>query len=326
MILLVFAIACLFSSTICSEVSETFERGFSFDHRSLKTNPVSPKVPKHLQDLLNNPNQSSNRIVSTKPTSMKISKHKISLSYTLSKDSHNHGTLKDVELIVYLKPSKEETTLEISVLGTEMKHNISSRSGKPTALPLRIKNKLSSSLQTLDIVIRAERTLLSSDGIKVTSTVQINKIVNLKEKPHLTLLYKNQAILQPSARIARRHFLQMFGETHHVERRSASPHTHCRVQDLTVNFNKIGLNSVVAPLEFNARICSGECHIDHEDTPMTNHAFIQNMLYYSGQGGEVKGASCVSDLTKPLTVLIAVGREFHLTVYEDMVVESCSCR
>ncbi|XP_063690480.1 uncharacterized protein LOC134823060 [Bolinopsis microptera] len=316
------AITTLISSTTCNEISETFERGFGFNHHSLKTTPTNTKVPKHLQDLINNPNPRSNRIVSTKATSMKISKHKISVSYTLSKDSHRHGTLKDVELIVYLKPSTEISTLKITVLGTEQKFNVSSRSGEPTALPLKIKNKLVASLQTLDIVISAERTLLNSHGIEVTSTLQINKIINLKEKPHLTLLYKNQEILQPSAKIARRHFLQMFGETHHLERRSASPH--CRVQDLMVNFNKIGLNSVVYPLDFNAHICSGECHIDHEETPMTNHALIQNMLYQSG--GEVQGASCVSDQTKPLSVLIAVGQHFHLTVYEDMVVESCSCR
>ena len=320
------AITTLMSSTTCNEISETFERGFGFNHHSLKTTPTNTKVPKHLQDLINNPNPKSNRIVSTKASSMKISKHKISLSYALSEDSlrHVHGTLKDVELIVYLKPTTEMSTLVITVLGTEHKFNVSSRLAKPTALPLKIKNKLVSSLQTLNIVITAEQTLLSSHGIEVTSTLPINKVINLKEKPHLTLLYKNQEILQPSAKIARRHFLQMFGETHHLERRSASPH--CKVQDLMVNFNKIGLNSVVAPMEFNAHICSGECHLDHEETPMTNHAFIQNILYYSGVGGEVQGASCVSDQTKPLTVLIAVGRDFHLTVYEDMVVDSCSCR
>jgi len=324
MLLSVFIFATILSSTICNEISETFERGFGFDHHSLKTTPTNLKVPKHLQDLLNNPNSGSNRIFSTKATSTKISKHKISLSYTLPEDSHQHGTLKDVELIVYLKPTAEMSTLVITVLGTEQKFNVSSRSVKPTALPLKIKNKLVSSLQTLNIVITAEQTLLSSHGIEVTSTLPINKVINLKEKPHLTLLYKNQEILQPSAKIARRHFLQMFGETHHLERRSASPH--CKVQDLMVNFNKIGLNSVVAPMEFNAHICSGECHLDHEETPMTNHAFIQNIMYYSGVGGEVQGASCVSDQTKPLTVLIAVGRDFHLTVYEDMGVDSCSCR
>ncbi|XP_063676129.1 LOW QUALITY PROTEIN: uncharacterized protein LOC134812574 [Bolinopsis microptera] len=314
MLLSVFTFAILLSSTICNEVSETSERGFGVRPPLSQNTPTNPKVPKHLQELLNNPNSGSNRIVSTKATSTMISKHKISPVLHLPEDSHQHGTLKDVELKVYLKPQQKISTLVITVLGTEQKFK---------CLLTIIKN-LVSSLQTLDNVIRAERTLLSSHGIEVTSTLPINKVINLKEKPHLTLLYNNQEILEPSAKIARRHFLQMFGETHHLERRSASPH--CKVQDLMVNFNKIGINSVVAPMEFNAHICSGECHLDHEETPMTNHAFIQNILYYSGVGGEVQGASCVSDQTKPLTVLIAVGRDFHLTVYEDMVVESCSCR
>ena len=319
-----FVLYTLLSLTICSEISDTFKRGFGFNHHSLKATPANSKVPKHLQDLLNNPHQSSNRIVSSKPTSVQISTHKISLSYPLSEGRHQHGTLQDVELVVYLKPSRDSTILKVDVLGTEEKFNVSSKTGEPTPLRMKIKNRLSSSLQTLEIVIRAERTLLSSHGVEVTSTLPINKILNLKEKPHLTLLYKNQAILHPSAKAARRHFLQMFGETSHLERRSAS--SHCHVKNLMVNFNKIGLNSVMAPLEFNAHICSGQCHLDHEETPMTNHAFIQNMLYFSGAGGEVQGASCVSDKMKPLSVLIAVGRDFQLTVYEDMVVDSCSCR
>ena len=324
MLHLVLVLSTLLSLTICNEISDTFKRGFGFHHQSLKSTPASSKVPKHLQDLLNKPHQRSNRIVSTKATSVKISTHKISLSYSLSEDRHQHGTLQDVELVVYLKPSPDSTTLKIGVLDTEEKFIVSSKTGEPIPLKLTIKKNLLSSLQTLDIVIRAEQTLLSSHGVEVTSTLHISKILNLKEKPLLTLFYKNQEIIHPSAKSARRHFLQMFGETSHIERRSASPH--CRVRNLMVNFNKIGLNSVMAPLEFNAHICSGQCHLDHEETPMTNHAFIQNMLYLSGTGEEVQGASCVSDKMKPLSVLIAAGRDFQLTVYEDMVVDSCSCR
>ena len=59
---------------------------------------------------------------------------------------------------------------------------------------------------------------------------------------------------------------------------------------------------------------------------MTNHAFIKNLMMYAGEEGVAGGAVCVSDRTVPLTVLVSVGGEFHLTVYEDMIVESCSCR
>ena len=81
---------------------------------------------------------------------------------------------------------------------------------------------------------------------------------------------------------------------------------------------------MIAPVQFNAHVCSGQCHLDHKETPMTNHAFVQNLMLYNGD--ENLGALCVSDKTAPLTVLVAVGEEFHLTVYEDMIVESCSCR
>ena len=81
---------------------------------------------------------------------------------------------------------------------------------------------------------------------------------------------------------------------------------------------------MIAPVQFNAHKCSGQCHLDHKETPMTNHAFIQNLMLYNGDKN--LGAMCVSNKTAPLTVLVAVGEEFHLTVYEDMIVESCSCR
>lgn len=316
-------IVFLLPSVLCSDLTSLFNTGFSMDHTTLTTPPPSHKVPRHLEDLLKlAPNSRSNRFVTKKMGEVKITRHSLSGVFALT-PSHEHGVLQDVQLVVYLRPSSETVTMVVRAQDHEQEFNVTSTSGDPTVLPLQMVTEG----EVVEVHISAKQTLLSSHGVEVTSTLHINKVLNLRQHPHLTLHYQNTAVTTPAARAARRHFLQMVGQTdHHRSGRSTgTSFTHCNVQDLTVNFAKIGLTSIVAPVDFNARTCSGTCHLDHEDTPMTNHAFIKNMLYFSGEEGAA-GASCVAEETRSLTVLVAVEGEYHLTVYEDMVVESCSCR
>ena len=317
--------ALILSLTVSSDISDIFRQGFGFDHTALKSSPdlKRGKVPQHLQDLLNTtPKTDSNRFISKSVTSMKASKHKVFVSYNLRAEK-NHGVLRDAELVIYLKTLPKETTLIVTILGSNHLYKISSKTGGPIALSLKTVEEISY-LTSLNIEITATHNLLSSHGIDVTSTLKTSRILNLRERPQLVLHYKNEAIIQASAGAARRQFMDMFGETtHHLQRRFSTS-SHCQVRDLIVNFSNIGLNSVIAPVQFNAHKCSGQCHLDHKETPMTNHAFIQNLMLYNGD--ETLGAMCVSDKTAPLTLLVAVGEEFHLTVYEDMIVESCSCR
>ena len=324
MISVVFLITFL-SLSLSSDISDIFLRGFGMDHASLKSSSDLKlgKVPQHLQDLLNSaPNTDSNRFISKKVCSMKVMTHKVYVSYNL-RDEQDHGDLKDAELVIYLKNLPKEITLVVTVLGYELTYNVSSRTGGPVFLPLTIAEEISS-LTSLDIEIIAKHTLLSSHGIEVPSTLAIPRILNLRERPQLVLHYKNKAITQASAGAARRQLMEMLGESpHHLHRRSSTS-SYCQISDLIVNFSAIGLNSVIAPVQFNAHMCSGKCHLDHKKTPMTNHAFVQNLMSYNGD--DSVGAVCVADKTFPLTVLVAVGGEFHVTVYEDMIVESCSCR
>ena len=317
--------ALVLSLSVSSDISDIFRRGFGLDHSALKSSPdlKRGKVPQHLQELLNTtPETDSNRFVSKSASSMKASKRKVAVSYNLRTET-NHGVLKDAELVIYLKTLFEEITLIVKILGSNHIYKISSKTGGPIALSLKTFEEIIY-LTSLNIEITATHNLLSSHGIAVTSTLELSKILNLRKRPQLVLHYKNEAIVQASAGAARRQFMDIFGETtHHLHRRS-STFSHCQVRDLIVNFSNIGLNSVIAPVQFNAHKCSGQCHLDHKETPMTNHAFMQNLMLYNGD--ENQGAMCVSDKTAPLTVLVAVGEEFHLTVYEDMIVESCSCR
>ena len=317
--------ALVLSLSDSSDISDIFRRGFGLDHGALKSSPdlKRGKVPQHLQDLLNaTPKTDSNRYISKSVTSMKASKRKVAVSYNLRTEK-NHGVLKDAELVIYLKTLSEEITLIVTIFGSNHLYKISSKTGGPIALSLKTAEEISY-LTSLNIEITATHNFLSSHGIEVTSALELSKILNLRERPQLVLHYKNEAIVQASAGVARRQFMDMFGETtHHLHRRSSTS-SHCQVRDLIVNFSNIGLNSVIAPVQFNAHKCSGQCHLDHKETPMTNHAFIQNLMLYNGDKN--LGAMCVSDKTAPLTVLVAVGEEFHLTVYEDMIVESCSCR
>ena len=330
-------LAFLISLSAGNDISEIFRQGFGFDDASLTQSPLSSvkqgKVPDHLQELLKiSPEHStdSNRFVNKRVSLIKVSQHKLTVFYNLRSDSLNHGVLKEAKLVIKLKTLAKETILNLSILGSDYQYNVSS-DGTVT-LPLPLIDQISS-LTSLDIQITARQNLLSSHGIHVTSTPAISRIINLRDKPQLLLHYKNSAITQAPARAARRQLIEMFGKSHHhVNRRSAtsssssSSFSHCRVRDLIINFANIGFTSVIAPAEFNARACSGECHVDHKETPMTNHAFIKNLMMYAGEEGVAGGAVCVSDRTVPLTVLVSVGGEFHLTVYEDMIVESCSCR
>ena len=315
-----------------SDISELFQRGFGLDNSSF-TKSSSPdlkrgKVPQHLADLMKKtPDTDSNRFVSKRASWMKISHHKVLVTYNLAGDEKTHGDLQEVEMVVHVKTVSADLTIVLSVLGSEHHFIVSSQTRGLVVLPLKLTKELAT-LRVVDIEITAHQVLLSSHGVEVSSTLAISRILNLKQQPQLVLHYRNTAIIHPSAGAARRQIIKMFGETRHQITRRSTSYTslssHCQVHELIVNFANIGLNSVIAPVEFNARLCSGECHVDHAKTPMTNHAFIKNLISYSSGGDGA--ATCVSDRTAPLTVLVAEGKEFHLTVYEDMIVESCSCR
>ena len=299
-----------------------FEKGFGLDHGAVTALPPNYRsAPKHIQDLMKNtPQAGSNRFVSLAPSSSRLFRHKMLLSFSLPS---SHGSLQKMELVVYTRPAAD-ATLVVSVGGNQHLYNISSSSSSPITIPLDVTSQddiMTSS--ALDVEISVEKTLLSSRGMEVTSTLPINKAIQLREKASLLLHFENQAIRDPLAGAARRDFLHLFGESPVGRERRAT--SFCQKRDLIVNFSKIGLNSVVAPVDFNAHACSGQCHLDHSDTPMTNHAYIKNMLHYGGSP-ETAGAVCVSDVTTALTLLVREGQGYHVTVYEDMIVESCSCR
>ena len=243
----------------------------------------------------------------------------------LASDGLEHGELQELELVLYLRPCPVETTFLVEVEEEVYSFNLSSPSGGPVTLPLSLP---APTLPSLTVRVSAHWTLLSSAEVQVRNTLTLSRILNLREKPSLLLHYYQTP--DPAAAAARQHFMLLAGEdaTHHANRRSAeknAPESHCSLRVLVINFSNIGLNSVISPVQFNAHTCSGQCHLDHEETPMTNHAFLRNLLKWGGEEG-VTGARCVAQETEPLTVLVAVGDEYHVMVYEDMVVKSCSCR
>ena len=316
-----FFILPLLAITSCSDLASLFEQGFGLPHSEI-TLPAPSRIPAHLTNLA--PTSTATRYISRRPSAFRVSRYQAEMTF-LTSDGLEQGELREVELVLYLRPCPDETTFSVEVEGDVYSFNLSSPTGGPVTLPLTLPTP---SLSSVTVRISAHRTLISSSEVQVRTTLTLSRMLNLREKPSLLLHYYQTP--NPAAAAARQHFMALAGEAapHHVNKRSAEngiADSHCSLRDLVINFSDIGLSSVIAPAQFNAHTCSGQCHLDHEEAPMTNHAFLRNLLKWGGEEG-VTGARCVAQETEPLTVLVAVGDEYHVMVYEDMVVKSCSCR
>ena len=100
----------------------------------------------------------------------------------------------------------------------------------------------------------------------------------------------------------------------------------CRRHNLTVPFADLGINWILAPLEYNAYFCDGDC--PHFYNLANTHTFIRTLMRANDPSSTPKPCCAPSVLGK-LPVLHYVFENDRLTTtltpLPDMVVDRCSC-
>ena len=102
----------------------------------------------------------------------------------------------------------------------------------------------------------------------------------------------------------------------------------CRRHSLNVDFEEVGWNDwIVAPSEYNAFYCHGECPYtlpDHLNT--TNHAIVQSFVHAVNPGAVPKPCCVPTELSDLSMLYFTNDRVAKLKTYQDMAVEACGCR
>ncbi|KAF8561204.1 hypothetical protein P879_07189 [Paragonimus westermani] len=103
---------------------------------------------------------------------------------------------------------------------------------------------------------------------------------------------------------------------------------HCQRRELIIDFAAVGWAGwVIAPRSYNARYCSGHCPFPlsaHYNT--TNHAVLLQLVHLL-DAARVPGPCCVpNELSSQSLLYQNQNGDVALSVYQDMVVESCACR
>ena len=266
-----------------------------------------------------------NRLISLSPKSRKTTKYGIQLAYN-TPDIDYHGELKSIRLVVHTKAGKGTHTLIVRFGDLKFKQRLEQSEGTITTVTLGNSTDLKFG-DKVKISLSVETTRTTNTGVIITITKPINNILNLKQIPSLLLLVKNNHIYHESAKQARSDFLNRYGATsHHLGKRATKQHfSFCRRHNLIINFSDIGYDFIIAPIQFNAYTCSGQCHMDHKETPMTYHAFFQTVLHYKGSKFATR-AVCVSETMSSMTLLVKSKDDFYMTKYPGMRAESCGCR
>lgn len=114
----------------------------------------------------------------------------------------------------------------------------------------------------------------------------------------------------------------------------------CHIEDFSVNFHKIEIKYIIAPVSYNARTCTGSCDNDflsRNGRFGNNHAKImagararfedsqRTAQFYT----EPKGPCCTPTKYSSLTVIERGEREdktIRYVTYPSMRVEACGCR
>ncbi|KAF7259584.1 hypothetical protein EG68_02639 [Paragonimus skrjabini miyazakii] len=103
---------------------------------------------------------------------------------------------------------------------------------------------------------------------------------------------------------------------------------HCQRRELIIDFAAVGWAGwVIAPRSYNARYCSGHCPFPlsaYYNT--TNHAVLLQLVHLL-DAARVPGPCCVpNELSSQSLLYQNQNGDVALSVYQDMVVESCACR
>ena len=105
----------------------------------------------------------------------------------------------------------------------------------------------------------------------------------------------------------------------------AELHSGCKLRSFYVRFDDIGYDHILAPPGFYANYCSGSCpRFLSSVMNSTNHAWLQNLLHWLGDG-DVPSLACVPTDYRPITLLYKVGDSFKFKKH-DLVAQACGCR
>lgn len=103
--------------------------------------------------------------------------------------------------------------------------------------------------------------------------------------------------------------------------------TECTRHELYVDFQDIGLSSIIAPPGYSAYQCKGVCESPlSQDQWPTNHATIQAIVHKVGLVKGVEKPCCVPIKLQSISILSLDKESVVLKNYEDMVAERCGCR
>lgn len=103
--------------------------------------------------------------------------------------------------------------------------------------------------------------------------------------------------------------------------------TECTRHELYVDFQNIGLSSIIAPPGYSAYQCKGVCESPlSQDQWPTNHATIQAIMHKVGLVKGVEKPCCVPIKLQSISILFLDKESVVLKNYEDMVAERCGCR
>lgn len=101
----------------------------------------------------------------------------------------------------------------------------------------------------------------------------------------------------------------------------------CTRHELYVDFQNIGLSSIIAPPGYSAYQCKGMCESPlSQDQRPTNHATIQAIVHKVGLVKDVEKPCCVPIKLESISILFFDSENVVLKNYEDMVAERCGCR
>ena len=99
-----------------------------------------------------------------------------------------------------------------------------------------------------------------------------------------------------------------------------------RRKSFHINFQKLGMTSIIAPKGYEAYYCAGTCPIFSSDEHQSLYSFLRNrQLLESGR--KIPAACCVPTELESLNILYFTAKgSIIMSSFKGMVVSSCGCR
>ena len=302
-------------------LQELYTRGFKLPSTSSQQQH-SARPPKHLSYLIHNRSWNKhkdgvvNRVVSVMPKSMIRSERKQEVSFLLLKVQ---GEIRGFQ--IYIPTRNKFYEAEINI---ENDANLQQRVHAVQDMTvIELYGTLYGGQKIFNFTLTVHSNIKYRDDSISDSLKPIKDVLDLKRSIFINIFIHHDEINSPESISYRQEILARL-QQNRLHKRSPPKKSFCSKRNLMVNFHNLGYTNIIAPIEYNAFYCSGQCHLSHEASHMTNYAFIQNLLYFSGAG--VRGAVCVPNTTSSISVIVQDGRDFYVTEYKDMKVETCSCR